>query len=311
VFVITSGENIARQFKDGFHEKYPFILFYLTEDVAEKIFTAEKLEKLNRKLKRKDRIIVKPLPCEVSVGLAADEESLRGQNVIGWISGTGSTRETIVISAHYDHLGIRDTAIYYGADDNASGTSAVMEIARIFNAAKKEGHGPKRNILFLNVSGEEKGLLGSSYFVANSPVQLSDIVANLNIDMIGRIDSIHDSTGVRHYVYIIGADKLSTDLHNINEEENNRGPRLSLDYKYNSNDDPNNFYRRSDHYNFAKRGIPVIFYFDGKHADYHTPEDTADKINLDLLSERTRLVFLTAWQLANRKDRIVVDKRTE
>lgn len=127
--------------------------------------------------------------------------------------------------------------------------------------------------------------------------------------MIGRIDSIHDSTGVHDYVHIIGSDKLSTELHNINEDQNNKFLNLELDYKYNSDDDPNNFYRRSDHYNFAKKGIPVIFYFDGKHADYHLTSDTPDKIDLRLLTKRAQLVFLTAWELANRENRIIVDKK--
>ena len=200
--------------------------------------------------------------------------------------------------------GKKDSLIYFGADDNASGTSAVLEMARIFSLAKHNGDGPRRNIIFMNVSGEEKGLLGSSWYVANPVIPLKSTVADLNIDMIGRIDPFHDSTGVAEYIYIIGDDILSDDLHQINETENLNGPALELNYRFNEPDEPNHYYTRSDHYNFAKNDIPIIFYFDGSHADYHKPSDTADKINFELLTKRTQLVFQTAWRLANSPERI-------
>jgi len=227
------------------------------------------------------------------------------QNIIAYIEGTEKPDEVLVISSHYDHLGVRGEDIYNGADDNASGTTAVMEIAQAFAKAKKEGHGPKRSILFLNVTGEEKGLLGSKYFAANPILPLQNIVADLNIDMIGRIGYKHPND--ENYVYIIGADRLSTDLHKINEQMNATYTKMDLDYTYNEEDDPNRFYFRSDHYNFAKNGIPIIFYFNGVHTDYHKPTDTPDKINLELLVKRSKLVFYTAWEIANRDERLVVD----
>jgi Zn-dependent M28 family amino/carboxypeptidase len=184
-------------------------------------------------------------------------------------------------------------------------------MARIFTEAKKNGHPPRRNILFLNVSGEEKGLLGSSWFVDHPAIPLKNIVANINIDMIGRTDQRHDSIGEAEYVYIIGADMTSSELKIINEEQNSIGPKLVLDYTYNSKDDPNRYYQRSDHYNFLKNQIPIIFYFNGAHVDYHQPTDTPDKINFSLLKKRTQLAFLTAWELANREKRPVIDKLDE
>ncbi len=156
------------------------------------------------------------------------------------------------------------------------------------------------------VSGEEKGLLGSEWYSRNPVFPLEKTVADLNIDMIGRTDSAHADSPP--YVYIIGSDRLSSELHRINEEANATYTGLVLDNTFNSEDDPNRFYYRSDHYNFAKEGIPVIFYFSGVHEDYHQPGDEVHKIRFDLLEQRSRLVFHTAWELANRAERIVVDK---
>ncbi len=224
------------------------------------------------------------------------------ENVLAYIEGDTYPEEVIVISAHYDHLGNLDGQIYFGADDDASGTAAVMEIARLFNLAKKEGRGPKRSVLFLHVTGEEIGLFGSKYYTSHPIFPLDKTVANLNIDMIGRVDEKHSKNP--DYVYLIGSDKLSQDLHNLSEQVNQSTVKLELDYTFNSENDPNRFYYRSDHYNFAKNKIPVIFYFNGTHEDYHNPSDTADKINYHMLAKRTNLIFYTAWEIANRQERI-------
>lgn len=233
------------------------------------------------------------------------------ENVIAYIKGSEKPNEYIVISAHLDHEGIKGGKVYNGADDDGSGTVALIEIAEAFKEAVKNGQGPKRSVVFLHVTGEEKGLLGSRYYTDMEPIfPLENTVANLNIDMIGRTDPKRESTE-RNYIYLIGSDKLSTDLHNISEEVNKKYMNIDLDYKYNDENDPNRFYYRSDHYNFAKNDIPVIFYFNGTHDDYHQPSDTPDKIEYDLLENRTRLIFHTAWELANRDARIVVDKPTK
>ena len=226
---------------------------------------------------------------------------IRGENVLGFIEGSDLKEELIIITAHYDHLGKHDSLIFNGADDDASGVAGAMEIAEAFMLAKKDGKGPRRSILIMPVSGEEKGLLGSKYYTDNPVYPLNNTIANLNIDMIGRLDDWH-STG--NYVYLIGSDRLSYDLHNINEEVNNKYTKLELDYKYNDEEDPNRYYYRSDHYNFAKNNIPVIFYFNGVHEDYHRPSDTIEKLDFSKIKTISKLVFLTAWELANREEKI-------
>jgi Zn-dependent M28 family amino/carboxypeptidase len=159
------------------------------------------------------------------------------------------------------------------------------------------------------VSGEEKGLLGSKYYSEHPVFPLENTVANLNIDMIGRWDSAHAESGP--YVYVIGSDRLSSELHAVNEEANSTYTKMDLDYTFNAANDPNRFYYRSDHYNFARKGVPAIFYFSGIHADYHKPTDTVEKIRFDLLEKRALLTYYTAWILANREERIVVDGKLE
>ena len=223
------------------------------------------------------------------------------ENVLGYIEGSENKNELLVISAHYDHLGFDNGEVCNGADDDGSGTVALMSIAKAFQKAKEEGNGPKRSILFLSVSGEEKGLFGSKYYTDNPVYPLKNTIADLNIDMVGRKDSLHDDY---NYIYIIGSDKISKDLHVINEKVNNNHFGFFLDYTYNDENDPNHFYYRSDHYNFAKKGIPVIFYFSGVHEDYHKPTDDIEKINFDKLEKLSRYIYLNAWELVNREERI-------
>ena len=230
------------------------------------------------------------------------------ENVVAIIEGSTLPEEYIVISSHLDHEGIKNGEIYNGADDDGSGSVALLEIAEAFQAAVEAGNGPKRSIIFLHVSGEEKGLLGSRYYTDNPLYPLANTVANLNIDMVGRTDPKRESDN-DNYIYLIGSDRLSTELHQVSEAANKATVNLTLDYTYNAEDDPNRFYFRSDHYNFAKNNIPVIFYFNGTHADYHKPTDTVEKIRYDLLAQRAQLVFYTAWELANREQRIVVDNK--
>ena len=243
--------------------------------------------------------------------LEASSESKPSENVAAIIKGSEKPDEYIIISSHLDHIGIDgDGEVFNGADDDGSGTVAMLEIAEAFKNAVDNGHGPKRSIIFLHVTGEEKGLLGSRYYTDYEPlVPLENTITDLNIDMIGRIDPKRE--GDRNYIYLIGSDKLSTDLHNISEKANKEYVNIELDYKYNAENDPNRFYYRSDHYSFAKNNIPVIFYFNGTHADYHQISDTPDKINYDLLENRSRLIFHTAWEVANREERLTVDKIEE
>ena len=224
---------------------------------------------------------------------------LFSSNVVGVIEGSDKKDEYIVLTGHYDHLGKRGEIVFNGADDDGSGTVSVIEMARAFAKAKAEGNGPRRSMVFMTVSGEEKGLWGSQYYSENPLFPLDKTSVNLNTDMVGRIDPSRKYGDSTNYVYVIGEDKLSTDLPLITDEANNKFVRLELDRKFNAND-PNRFYYRSDHYNFAKMGVPIIFYFNGTHADYHRATDTIDKINFDVMTKRVHLVFHTAWIMANR-----------
>ena len=253
-----------------------------------------------------------------------NEGNVDSENVIAIIEGSEKPEEYLILTAHLDHVGYGRTGsrlrksyvgeikdrIHNGADDDGSGTVAMLEIAQAFKQASKKGKGPKRSIIFLHVTGEEKGLLGSAYYSDNPIYPLSKTVANLNLDMIGRIDPTRKGDK-REYIYIIGSDHDSQDLHNISEQTNLQTVNIDLDYRYNAKDDPQRFYYRSDHYNFAKKGIPIIFYFSGTHEDYHLPSDTPDKINYDLLELRSKLIFYTAWNIANRDQRVIVDPKPE
>ncbi|MAZ71881.1 MAG: peptidase M28 [Flavobacteriaceae bacterium] len=234
------------------------------------------------------------------------KEPKSSENVVAFIKGSEKPDEIIVLSAHYDHVGIENGEIFNGADDDGSGTIAMLEIAEAFQQAVKDGNGPKRSILFLHVTGEEIGLYGSKYYTENPLFPLANTVVNLNTDMIGRIDP--DKKHAPNYIYLIGSDKLSQELHDVSEAVAKKYSDLELDYTYNDENDPNRFYYRSDHYNFAKNNIPIIFYFNGVHEDYHQPTDTPDKIEYDLYAKRTKLIFQTAWEIANREGRITADK---
>lgn len=241
------------------------------------------------------------IKTDVLLQVQKETRQLQSSNVIGLLPGTDLKDEYLVITAHYDHEGSRgDSVIFYGADDDGSGTVSVIELAEAFARAKKGGKGPRRSIVFMTVSGEEKGLLGSAHYGDHPVFPLEKTTANLNIDMIGRIDPKRTKGDSTNYVYVVGDDKLSSDLRPISEAVNNKYTRLELDYKYNDPADKEFIYYRSDHYNFAKNGVPIIFYFNGTHADYHRPTDTPDKINYPLLAKRAQLVFYTAWEMANR-----------
>ncbi|MDN3725078.1 M28 family metallopeptidase [Aequorivita sp. SDUM287046] len=229
------------------------------------------------------------------------------ENVVAFIKGSEKPDEIIVISSHLDHVGIDANGnVFNGADDDGSGTVAMLEMAQAFQKAVKDGNGPKRSILFLHATAEEIGLFGSRYYVENPIFPLENTVCNLNIDMIGRIDP--DKKENPEYLYLIGSNKLSQELQDVSTEVNEKYTKLELDYKYDDPNDPNRFYYRSDHYNFAKNNVPIIFYFNGVHEDYHKITDTPDKIEYELMAKRAKLIFHTAWEVANREQRITADK---
>ncbi len=275
--------------------------FYVTEKVARAILGDDYTAALSGN----------PQPKTYSVNVKMDFRKtilhLQSSDVLGFLEGTDLKDQIVVLSAHYDHLGKKDTVIWYGADDDGSGTVSILELATAFTKAKAAGKSPRRSILFLANSGEEKGLWGSQYYSEHPTYPLDHTTVDLNIDMIGRIDpnrKIGDST---NYVYVVGSDKLSTNLKPISEGMNKKYTKLELDYKFDDPNDPDRIYYRSDHYNFARKGVPIIFYFDGIHKDYHQPTDTPDKINYDIMEKRARFVFYTAWEMANRADMLKRD----
>ncbi len=297
---------------DSFLTKVP--LLFISEEKADSLFKEGGL--VTGYKKTKSKIAKKGIPLSLELSLKVGIQSniinskISSENVLGYIEGSDKKEELIVVTAHYDHIGKHDGKIFNGADDDASGTTALLMMAKAFAKAKEDGNGPRRSILFMPVSAEEKGLLGSRYYSENPIFPLKNTVANLNIDMIGRVDQAHhDNKGIPNpdYVYIIGSNFLSKELHQINESQNKTYTNLELDYTFNSLDDPNRFFQRSDHYNFAKHTIPVIFYFNGTHEDYHKHTDTVDKIDFMKLSKITKLVYYTAWELSNRENRIELD----
>lgn len=279
----------------------------ITLDIANSILV-KKQTSVDQQKKKPNSFII---PVTVAAKMGVTQEHFEDPNVLGLLEGTDLKDEIVIISGHHDHDGIAaDGTIYPGADDNGSGTTGVLELARIFAQAKKDGKGPRRSILFMAFAAEEKGLLGSQFYSEHPVFPLTNTVTCLNMDMIGRIDDKH-LNGNHDYIHVIGSDKLSSELYNINKKSNELYTRMELDYMYDDPKDPMRIYYRSDQYNFAKHKIPVIFYFSGLHPHYHTPDDTVDKIDFPMMVKREKLVFHSAWEIANRDKRLAVDSNKE
>jgi hypothetical protein len=245
--------------------------------------------------------------AELQLGATKNPETKQSSNVIAVLPGTDKKDEYLFMTGHYDHLGKQGDVIYYGADDDGSGSVGVMQLAEAFAAAAKKGAKPRRTLIFMTVSGEEKGLLGSQYYSEHPTVDLAKATADLNTDMIGRGDTSRKADTL-NYIYVIGHDKLSSELAPINEEVNRKYVNIALDYKFDDPNDQQQIYYRSDHYNFARKGVPILFFYDGMlGADYHKPTDTVDKIQFDIMAKRAQLVFHTAWVMANRDNMLKRD----
>ncbi len=244
-----------------------------------------------------------------------NENTIRTKNVVALLEGSDPElkNEVVVLSAHYDHVGVGQPDstgdnIYNGADDDGSGTVATLHTAQAMAEAKAAGVGPKRSVLFLSVSGEEKGLLGSRYYSDHPIFSIENTVANINIDMIGRVDPEHQN-GDSSYVYIIGGKIISSQMDSLTQMANVMGPNLTLSDRYNDLEDPNQFYRRSDHWNFGRLGVPFVFFFNGTHEDYHRPQDHIEKITFEPYLKRTKLVYNLTALLANSPERPQVDNQ--
>lgn len=246
----------------------------------------------------------------------ATNMTVETKNVVAYLEGDDPevNDEVIVLTSHYDHLGIgqpdrNGDRIYNGADDDGSGTIGLLNVAKAFAEARDQGVRPRRSILFLNVSGEEKGLLGSRYYSDHPIFPMEKTVTNLNVDMIGRVDRQHEEQGISEYSYIIGGRIISSDLDSLLEAANARAGQVMLDPRYNDLRDPNQFYRRSDHWNFGRLGVPFAFFFTGVHEDYHQQSDEAHKILYGKMSKITRTIYATAVMVANTEDPPEVDNQ--
>lgn len=244
-------------------------------------------------------VIVK---TDLKIEQTSEVNPINGNNIIAFIEGSDKKDELVLLSAHYDHIGMRGKEVFNGADDNASGTSSLLQIAKALNYCKSKGFGPRRSILLVFMTGEEKGLLGSMYYVNNPLWNLDKTITNINIDMVGRTDNKYKEN--TNYIYVIGSDRLSKDLHDLHLQVNQERTGFILDHQYNAENDPNRFYYRSDHYNFAEKGIPAIFFFTGVHEDYHRITDDADKILFPKMEKIARYIFYLALEIANREQSI-------
>lgn len=275
----------------------------ISHDLAKIIFGKETFAALKEKavnqetFSKKDYISKK---IKLAASYTEQKNLSYSTNVLGVLEGTDKKDECVFVTAHYDHLGIVNGQLRPGADDDGSGTTGVLEIAEAFTKAAEAGYRPKRTIVFMTVSGEEKGLWGSEYYTNNPVFPLNKTSVDLNIDMIGRIDDSRKYGDSTNYVYVIGDDKLSSDLAPMVDSINSGYINMETDRKFNDPNDVNRFYYRSDHFNFASKGVPIIFFFNGVHRDYHRPGDTPDKINYPLQEKRARLIFYLAWEAANR-----------
>jgi hypothetical protein len=249
------------------------------------------------------------------------------QNVVAIVRGSDPKLkdEYVALGAHYDHVGVagrggrtRDAApdanvdvIYNGADDDGSGTTALLSMAE---AAARLKPRPKRSLLFVWHAGEEHGLWGSAYYADHPTVPLDRIVAQLNVDMIGRSRAANDNkpenkllTGPNE-VYVIGSKMMSSSLAELSERVNEQYLKVSFNYHYDDPNDASRLFFRSDHYNYAKKGIPIIFYFSGLHEDYHEPSDSVEKIDFTKMERVTRTIYATALALADSPSRPKVDR---
>ena len=237
------------------------------------------------------------------------------RNVVAIVPGSDErlSSEYVAYGAHIDHLGIGSAGgdrIFNGADDDGSGTVSILEIAHAYLT----GRCPKRSSLFVWHVGEEKGLIGSAYFTAHPTVNLSNIVTQLNIDMIGRSRKPDDKNPANNLlsganeIYVVGSTRMSSELQRISESVNRSFLNLTLNYRYDDPGDTERVFYRSDHYNYALKGIPIIFYFDGPHEDYHRVTDEVSKIDFEKMSRVARTIYATGWALANSDTRPVIDK---
>ncbi len=311
--------GIGLSYMGGVRDRFQPAYMSVSPEMAAAFLDIEPNEIAEKKQRLTDEIDAFT-PRQTGYGLSSRpevvDETIEERNVAALLEGSDPDLkdEVIVITAHYDHLGVgapddEGDRIYNGADDNASGSIGMLAKARALKQAAEDGNRPDRSVLFLHVGAEEWGLLGSRYYSDHPTVPEENIIANINMDMIGRWDERHEEQGDSNYVYIIGAEIISSDLNNKLKQANQWSSELELNMRYNDLDDPNRFYRRSDHWSFGRLEIPFIFFFSGVHEDYHQPGDTPDKLLYNTLSERVRLITATAVEIANADEAPEIDSQ--
>lgn len=311
--VMKTQENIDRMKKQN-----PFTSISISTATANEILKTANtsVEAVQKKIAETIKPASQTLNVAVSASAMKKETPVRCENVLGFLEGTDPTlkKEVLVLTGHYDHIGITPEVegpdkINNGADDDGSGTTGVLLMAKAFTDAKKAGKGSKRSILFMTVVGEEKGLWGSEWYSEHPIFPVENTIADLNTDMIGRIGEEYlGKPDSANYIYSVGSKMLSSDLATLQDRVNATYTKMKLDFKYDDPKDTERIYYRSDHYNFAKLGIPIIFYYDGMlQQDYHRPGDEISKINFPLLAKRAHLTYYIAWELANQAKRPLVD----
>lgn len=303
----SMGLDYLNNGSGGFSKGYTLINPTLASQILGLEESSKKLEELRADLIKN---ITAFSPRETGYALSQTPYSstpkIETENVLALLEGADPKLkdEVVVLTSHYDHVGIgrpdsTGDRIYNGADDDGSGTVAILNIAKALTVAKENGFSPKRSILFLNVTGEEKGLLGSRYYSDHPVIPIKKTVANINTDMIGRIDARHEKMGKENYSYIIGGKIISSQLDSLLEVANKRSGNIELSSRYNDLQDPNQFYRRSDHWNFGRLGVPFVFFFTGVHEDYHRPSDEIEKIRFDKMAKIARTMYATTVMVAN------------
>ena len=312
----VAKKNLVLFVNDDFHMTHDVVNgqpFYLNGNPLYKNYAYIKSEKLNAWiLNQKKKVFEQFLQGHIgSIKISRlvffrnrkEVKPIKTANVVGYIDNKDSTQNSskkyMVLSGHFDHLGKKGNSIYYGADDNGSGCSAIVALAKYLGELAKNNALNKR-IIVAFMTGEEMGLIGSHYFTATDFFKKNKFECNVNIDMIGRFDKNHQESK-NPYIYVIGADRISKDLDSVISKTNVRYNHLDLDYRLNALDDPERLYERSDHFNFAKNGIPSVFFFSGLHEDYHKTSDTFDKLNYQLFHQRTKFLFTVVSELAIRK----------
>lgn len=236
------------------------------------------------------------LPFTIKWDINFISDMADARNVVGIIEGMDQSleKELVTVGAHYDHLGVKGRQVYNGADDNGSGTVAILESARQIAALKSN----RRPIVFIFHTAEEKGLLGA-YYLTNNFARFDDIIVNINMDMVGRehIDSI----------FVVGSGKLSSEFFNIVETANKETANFVFDYTLDDENHPLRIYYRSDHWAYAKKGVPVVFLTDQHKEDYHKPTDDVEKINFEKINKVARLTTQIALKVANLDHKLIID----